>query len=63
MGDYIFKTAWTFTLLDILKMDTIVNDDNSGRDLNLAPEERIQLCFNILPGGLSYFHFLEDKVR
>ena len=31
-----------------------------NRMFEIAPVERLQLCYNVLPNGMSYFHHLDE---
>ena len=42
-------------------MDTLISKDEDNSSFNLAPIERLQLCFNILPKGFSFFHYIHFK--
>ena len=52
-----FSAELSFTTLDMLIMETIINDKTYDFG-NVPKRQRLQMCFNIFPGIKSVFHYL-----
>ena len=43
-------------------MDNLLENYKDDSKLDFAPRERLQLCLNILPNQMSFFHYLYEKI-
>ena len=55
-----FSVELSFTLLDWILMDNIIKERVEEKKLDIISKNRLQLCFNVLPKGYSFFHHMDQ---
>ena len=55
-----FRVELSYTLLDWIMMDNIIKEKVEVNELDIASKNRLQMCFNILPKGNSFFHHMDQ---
>ena len=59
-GFPIFRVELSYTLLDWIMMDNIIKERVEENKLDIISKNRLQLCFNVLPKGYSFFHHMDQ---
>ena len=55
-----FRVELSYTLLDWIMMDNIIKERVEENKLDIISKNRLQLCFNVLPKGYSFFHHMDQ---
>jgi len=55
-----FRVELSYTLLDWIMMDNIIKKRVEENKLDITSKNRLQLCFNVLPKGYSFFHHMDQ---